>query len=165
MSVVQTEVHDVVQDHDVADVIQVVDGSHENDGDYFNQEVTLSEEENEEDNLQYQQHNVEDDVGFDEGLHLLHLLGEDGEDHPDERQDDGTEEDCRQHRQRYGGKVQALEKSHQVDERHHGDEGAETDSQLQGEDAFHFTEIASSVPLDEKDVHDEEKEEDNWGKT
>ena len=61
MSVVQTEVHDVVEDHDVADVIQVVIQV-ENDGDYFNQEVTLSEEENEEDNLQYQQHNVEDDV-------------------------------------------------------------------------------------------------------
>ena len=95
MSVVQTEVHDVVEDHDVADVIQVVDGAHENDGDYINHEVTLSEEENEEDYLQDQQHNVEDDVGFDEGLHLLHLLGEDGEDHPDKRQDDGTEEDCR----------------------------------------------------------------------
>ena len=87
MSVVQTEVHDVVEDHDVADVIQVVIQV-ENDGDYFNQEVTLSEEENEEDNLQYQQHNVEDDVGFDKGLHLLHFLCEDGEDHPDERQDD-----------------------------------------------------------------------------
>ena len=95
MSVVQTGVHDVVEDYDVADVIQVVDGAHENDGDYINQEVTLSEEENEEDNLQYQQHNVEDDVGFDEGLHFLRFLCEDGEDHPDERQDDGTDEDCR----------------------------------------------------------------------
>ena len=67
MSVVQTEVHDVVEDHDVADVIQVVEGAHENDGDYFNHEVTLSEEENEEDNLQCQQHNVEDDCFISTG--------------------------------------------------------------------------------------------------
>ena len=48
---------------------------------------------------------------------------------------------------------------------HNAEDDASTDRQFHGEDTFHVAVAAGSVPLDEKDVHDEEEDEELWDET
>ena len=80
MAVVQADVHNVVEDHEVADLVDIAhDGQETSD----NLKRNLSKEI---DDLENYKHHVEHDVGLDEALSVLPdpVDGEGEEDHPDD---------------------------------------------------------------------------------
>ena len=99
VTVVQADVHHVVEDHEEADVVGEEEDVADDARDYTKEGghlVSLSEErEDLEDNGHHEQQDVEDDVGIDEVLPVLPdpVDGETEEDQPDEGHDEGQDED------------------------------------------------------------------------
>ena len=102
MTVVQADVHHVVEDHEEADVVgeeeDVDDDARDDTKGHLvsGHLVSLSEErEDMEDNRHHQQQDVEDDVGIDEVLPVLPdpVDGKAEEDEPDEGHDEGQDVD------------------------------------------------------------------------
>ena len=61
--VLQTDVHDVVEDHEVAEVVNEVDDAQDDVGDHNDQGVRLGEDREDSEKLHQRHHQGEDDVG------------------------------------------------------------------------------------------------------
>ena len=99
--VLWNDVHDVVQDHEIANVEDEVDHAQDDTDDQTTEvttrivTVTSEVRDNLENNLNHQHHDVEDDVGVNEALPVLpdSVNAEGEEDQPDDFEDEGHDED------------------------------------------------------------------------
>ena len=165
------DVHDVVEDHEVANMEDEVDQAHDDTDDQTAETarvVTLSIEvrENLEKDLNHHQHHDKWDVHVDEALPVLpdSVDAEGEEDHPDGQDEDRDEEGFEWSNEE-GPNIyvdsredvkEEEEEEDQVDDHHKWKVKFADDP----EDAFDSIETARSVPLEEKEVHDEHDEDD-----